>query len=899
MRSSGLVDPGWDHGVAQDERKKKVKCNYCGKIVSGGIYRLKQHLARLSGQVTYCDKAPEDVYMSMKANMEGCRSNKRPRHSEDVGQAYLNFQPRDDEEEAHGGYRSKGKQLMGERSLVVAMAPLRSLGYVDPGWEHGLAQDEKKKKVKCNYCEKIVSGGINRFKQHLARIPGEVAPCKHAPEEVYLRMKENMKWHRTGRRQRQQDGKDFSPLDLQSDNEDQEDDQVDSALHHISTERLMDGDRRLGQNFGKSFKGPPCTGSEPLYKRSRLDSLFLTAPQNLTPQSYRQVKVRTMSNRISRKEVISGICKFFYHAGIPQQAANSIYFHKMLELVGQYGPGVVAPTSQLISGRCLQEEIATIKNYLAEYKASWAITGCSIMADSWLDAEGRTLINFLASGPNGVYFVSSVDATEIIKDASELFELLDKVVEEMGEENVVQVITPNTPSYKAAGKMLEVKRKNLFWTPCATNCIDQILKHLSEIPSVAECIKKSQKITQLIYNQIWLLNFMKHGFTQGKELLRPSITQFASCFATLQSLLDHRIGLRRMFRSNKWISSQSSKAREGKEVANIVSDAGFWKNLQVVRSSVDPIMQVLQKVESGDCLSVSSIYYDMSAVSLAIKSIYGDDEPNCEPIWDAIQNHLDSLNHPVYVAAYFLNPSYRYRPDFMAHNIRGLTECIARLEPDNTRRIAACTQIADYSSAKADFGTELAISTRTELDPAAWWQQHGISCLELQRIAVRILSQTCSSFGCEHNWSIYDQMYNLRNNSLSQNRFNDLMYVHYNLRLRELQVRRANSSISLDNALLEHLLKDWIVDAGRTDFPENEEVLYSEMEQVDAYENDMIDYEGGTANAEIRNGPVELVTYADPDVDPVDACIATDDDDRDNDEDDNGDLNYYDNDVSY
>ncbi|KAL6181204.1 hypothetical protein ACLB2K_047859 [Fragaria x ananassa] len=268
----------------------------------------------------------------------------------------------------------------------------------------------------------------------------------------------------------------------------------------------------------------------------------------------------------------------------------------MLELVGQYGPGVVAPTSQLISGQCLEEEIATIKNYLAEYKASWAVTGCSIMADSWLDTEGRTLINFLASGPNGVYFVSSIDATEIVKDASELFELLDKVVEEMGEENVVQVITPNTPSYKAAGKMLGEKRKNLFWTPCVTNCIDQILKHLSDIPCVAECIKKSQKITKLIYSQIWLLNFMKNGFTQGKELLRPSITEFASSFATLQSLVDHRIGLRRMFRSNKWISSQCSRAPEGKEVANIVSDAGFWKNLQVVKNSADPMMQILQKV---------------------------------------------------------------------------------------------------------------------------------------------------------------------------------------------------------------------------------------------------------------------------------------------------------------
>lgn len=106
---------------------------------------------------------------------------------------------------------------------------------------------------------------------------------------------------------------------------------------------------------------------------------------------------------------------------------------------------------------------------------------------------------------------------------------------------------------------------------------------------------------------------------------------------------------------------------------------------------------------------------------------------------------------------------------------------------------------------------------------AAWWQQHGISCLELQRIAVRILSQTCSSFGCEHNWSIYDQLYSLRNNRLAQKRLNDLIYVHYNLRLREQQLRRrADNSISLDNVLLERLLDDWIVDAAENDMLENE-----------------------------------------------------------------------------
>ncbi|KAE9455557.1 hypothetical protein C3L33_12539, partial [Rhododendron williamsianum] len=73
LRSAGFVDPGWEHGIAQDERKKKVRCNYCAKIVSGGIYRLKQHLARLSGEVTYCDKAPEEVFLKMRENLEGGR----------------------------------------------------------------------------------------------------------------------------------------------------------------------------------------------------------------------------------------------------------------------------------------------------------------------------------------------------------------------------------------------------------------------------------------------------------------------------------------------------------------------------------------------------------------------------------------------------------------------------------------------------------------------------------------------------------------------------------------------------------------------------------------------------------------------------------------------------------
>lgn len=214
--------------------------------------------------------------------------------------------------------------------------------------------------------------------------------------------------------------------------------------------------------------------------------------------------------------------------------------------------------------------------------------------------------------------------------------------------------------------MIEETRRNLFWTPCATYCIDQMLEDFKKLNRVRDCIEKGQKITKFIYNRIWLLNLMKREFTGGEELLSLSATQSASSFSTLQSLLDHRVDLRKMFQSNKWLSSRYSKSDEGKEVKNIVMDSSFWRKVQYVKRSVDPILEVLHKIDSDESLSMPFIYNDMNRAKLAIKINHSDDARKYESFWSVIDNHWDSLfHHPLYLAAYFLNPSYRYRPDFV------------------------------------------------------------------------------------------------------------------------------------------------------------------------------------------------------------------------------------------
>jgi hypothetical protein len=64
-------------------------------------------------------------------------------------------------------------------------------------------------------------------------------------------------------------------------------------------------------------------------------------------------------------------------------------------------------------------------------------------------------------------FLKSVDAYNQVKDGNLLFRLLDEVVEEVGVQNVLQVIIDNATNYVVAGRMLEEKHCNIWWIPCA------------------------------------------------------------------------------------------------------------------------------------------------------------------------------------------------------------------------------------------------------------------------------------------------------------------------------------------------------------------------------------------------------------------------------------------------
>ena len=73
------------------------------------------------------------------------------------------------------------------------------------------------------------------------------------------------------------------------------------------------------------------------------------------------------------------------------------------------------------------------------------------------------------------------------------------MIKEVGEANVVQIVTDNGSSFVKAGKLL-MKKYNLYLTPCVAHCNDLMFEDIGKRESVFDLITKTRKITNFINN---------------------------------------------------------------------------------------------------------------------------------------------------------------------------------------------------------------------------------------------------------------------------------------------------------------------------------------------------------------------------------------------------------------
>ncbi|XP_022992595.1 uncharacterized protein LOC111488898 [Cucurbita maxima] len=675
----------------------------------------------------------------------------------------------------------------------------------DPAWKHcQMFKNGDRVQLKCLYCHKLFKGGgIHRIKEHLAGRKGNASTCHSVPPEVQNLMQESLDGVMMKKKKRQKLDEEMTNVNAITGEVDAITNHMDmdSSFHLIEVADPVETSSGLLVNHeeGSSNKVGRKKGSKG--KSSCVDRDMIVLPNGGGILD---------SNKLNN-QVHMAIGRFLFDIGASLEAVNSAYFQPMIESIVSAGTGIIPPSYHDIRGWILKNSVEEVRSDFDRCKATWGDTGCSVMVDQWRTEAGQTMLIFLVYCPEGTVFLESVDASGIMDSPDLLYELFKKVVEQVGVKHVLQVITRFEENYAIAGRKLSDTYPTLYWTPCAASSVDLILGDIGNIEGVNTVIEQARSITRFVYNNTMVLSMVRR-YTYGNDIIEPCTTRSATNFATLNRMVELKRCLQTMVTSQEWMDSPYSKRPGGLEMLDLISSESFWSSCNSIIRLTNPLLRVLRIAGSGKRPAMGYIYAAIYNAKLAIKTELVDRE-RYMVYWNIIDQRWEHhWHHPLHAAGFYLNPKFFYSIEGEMHSeiMSGMFDCIERLVSDTKIQDSIIKEMNLYKNADKDLGRKMATRTRETLLPAEWWSTYGGRCKNLQCLATRILSQTCSSVGFQQNQILIGKLHDTRNH-IEHQRLSDLVFVRFNLQLKQMAAK-ANEQHPFDPLSFDGLgiVDDWV-----------------------------------------------------------------------------------------
>ncbi|XP_047321201.1 uncharacterized protein LOC124925276 [Impatiens glandulifera] len=348
-------------------------------------------------------------------------------------------------------------------------------------------------------------------------------------------------------------------------------------------------------------------------------------------------------------------------------------------------------------------------------------------------------MNLCVNCKSGTSFLGSIEESMEAHTGIYIFEYVEKYINEIGPQHVVQVVTDNATNNMAATELLKF----------------------------SGVLEKAKALTIFIYAHHRTLAIMRK-YTKKKDIVRPGVTRFATSFLTLESLKGKKDQLRLMFTSDEWSKTKLRTTVKGKAAEATVTSISFWNGVSLALNVFTPLVKVLRLVDGDKIPSMAFLFGALKQAKEEVKQNFKKEE-NDIPILKIVDTK----------SKVYKNKSGNF-----------------------SRKMA----IAAYEK----------VNVYHDFDPVGWWSNYGGDTPNLQRMAMRFLSLTSSSSGCERNWSQFEGIHTKKRNRLETSRLNDLVYVKFNANLMKKKSKReTGGDLLLCSQASE--AQDWLVEGGDED----------------------------------------------------------------------------------
>jgi hypothetical protein len=223
------------------------------------------------------------------------------------------------------------------------------------------------------------------------------------------------------------------------------------------------------------------------------------------------------------------------------------------------------------------------------------------------------------------------------------------VVADVGENNVVQVITDNGSNYKKACRLLTNEYLHIAWQPCLAHTINLMLKTIGEFSDHESVIDSAKLIARWLYNHGKLHTMMKNAI--GGNLVRWNATCFGTNYLFLESFL------RRKDRFMQWMATPQlqhngyldSNAR--KYAHACLSSLPWWDNLKRIVESVQPLYAFLRFADQERIPNLSEVLFRYHILRQDYDALFHDDRTLFDQYIEIVNKRMHDVANDTYMNA--------------------------------------------------------------------------------------------------------------------------------------------------------------------------------------------------------------------------------------------------------
>lgn len=499
------------------------------------------------------------------------------------------------------------------------------------------------------------------------------------------------------------------------------------------------------------------------------------------------------------EEAQLAVAKAIYFTGSSLSMVNQDAWKSAWKKIGEFGSGFTPPTYNHMRNQLLEKCYLQTKENVERLIINTADqSGCTIVSDGWSNVQRRPLINIMVVCPRGECFMKAIDSSGEIKSGQFICNIISEVIEQVGQQNVVQVIMDNAKNCRAAGRLLERRFSNIYTFGCNTHSLNLVLQDWyksADTEWFKTIIDNARRIVKFILKRQRVLDMYRQRMTTMLKL--PCETRFCTNFYTVESLLRNKNAVMETFVCAPfadWETSQNERVKSKvTDVRSLLSNRQFWDSVGDSYHVMMPIMLALRQMDSASA-NIGKVWMAWWSVQQSLKNPEELQNSIIKP-WKAPFNRAKrellckyvlarwvGAHSPLHSAAYLLDPEY------WSMDIHGLDEevlddfyyVVGRFYEDPNDQASAVSELTKYKLKEGRFATEFVQKLAKEQPAWKWWLLNGGSAPTLRQMAIRILAQCASNSSSERNWSTYKYVHSTIRNRLLSARAEKLVYMYCN-----------------------------------------------------------------------------------------------------------------------